>query len=121
MVTWAQIEAFAPELVAHAITADVQDLFFAAAEQLRTDFFGASLPLAQIYFVAHFATMFAAGAATAAGPVAAESAGGLSVQYGMSLTNAAAKSSFGSTAYGRAYLSLIAQYGNRVAMDVLNA
>jgi hypothetical protein len=114
-LTWASVLLVAPEL--SEVSAELRVEILAAAAALSSDHFGALYTLAQIYYSAHYGALALAGATGPSAAVAASSAGGLSVQYATSVTNA---HDFGSTAYGRIYRSFLSQAPGRVTAMVLN-
>ena len=85
------------------------DILAVANTLLTVSLFGgeasAKTKLARIYIAAHLGTLELIGTTGAAGPITAESAGGLSRQYG-SAAAAVTSGEWGSTTFGQKYVAL---------------
>lgn len=111
-ILWSDVTAIAPSLADPAVAIAAQAMLLAFAnEAIDVRLFpnGESdnrLKLARIYLVAHYASSGilgdASGGAGAAGPVASEAAGSLSVSYA-SMTSSWTDPGLESTSWGRMY------------------
>ena len=105
-IIFADVLAFAPELESLAPAAQVMILEHVNAD-LDVDQFdgedGPTTKLARVYLAAHMGTLARPGRGAAAGPVASQSAGGLSKSYA---TMAGDYAAFSTTMFGRQYLEL---------------
>lgn len=111
-ILWSDVEAISPALAAPAVGVPAQTLILAFVnEAIDARLFpnGESdnrLKLARIYLAAHYAASGiaadASGGAGAAGPVASEAAGSLSVSYA-SMSSSWSDPGLESTSWGRLY------------------
>ncbi len=109
-VTWADVVAKVPAPELESLVEDAQDDILAYVhETLNVRKLGgeksARLRRARLLLAAHIGTLCKRGAVPIAGPVIAESRGGLSRSYALITT--AASGPFGATTYGQAYEALI--------------
>lgn len=116
MITWADVEDFAPQLAGDVISESSQAriIRFVQENVSPSKFCGAETALyeqACLNLAAHYATEQLQAKANAgnAGPVQSESVGGLSVSYGSGHSRSATMSRAGyeTTPYGATYLSLL--------------
>jgi hypothetical protein len=112
-ITWTDVTDIAPELTAdNGVNIEAQNMILALVNERMnaTEWGGESDPmlkLARIYLAAHFGTI-TMNQSAGAGPVVAEAAGGLSRSYAMP---APSDPLLGSTAWGKAYRSLLKASG----------
>lgn len=107
-IVWADVTAFAAELSAVPSAAQT-DILNWVNYTLRVDYLdgesGYSTRLTRIYLAAHHGAVALTSAGGAGGPVQAESAGGVSVAYGIPTDAEAA-----TTAGGREYKAMVRRY-----------
>lgn len=104
-IIWTDVTAIAPELSTYGATGQTIMLAYVNASVATNMFDGEGGPrtkLARVLLAAHLATATSRGDG-GAGPVASESAGGLSVSY----SNLSTQRLLGSTSYGILYLSIV--------------
>ena len=111
-IVWADVVAWAPELTNTPLA--VQTLSLARAHEIVDPaiFCGdttSSYTLALIYMAAHIATLQAqaSGAGSAAGLVASESIGGLSVSYKSGFSDNPTMGGYERTGWGQNYIDLV--------------
>lgn len=108
-ITWANVLDHAPELSTVDTDAQTDILAHVNTTLIPDDWGGESSPklkLARIYLAAHMGTMITQGATNKAGPVIAESADGLSRQYGWS-SSTDSDALYDSTSYGKQFRTLL--------------
>jgi hypothetical protein len=111
-IIWTDVTAHAPELatgVASGAQTDILGFVNASIDPAMLDGeTGYRTKLARIFLAAHFGTgALAATGSTAAGPVTAESADGLSISYGALTAALNDPGMLGATRYGAWYLGLV--------------
>lgn len=113
-ITWADVEALAPEL--STVPQARQDFILARVNgELSTAVWGSRINIGRTYLAAHLATRSASGGTPTAGPVTSESVGSVSRSYGSPAGTTAG--GFESTAYGEEYARMISQLpGARFAL-----
>lgn len=112
-ITWADVQAIAPELTDTAVPTATQAVLLAMVDRQIDD--EAWLDLAndgRTYLAAHMGTVYvttANGAAASVGPVTMETVGPMSRSYGSSTTNGTSTVDplLGTTRYGLWYLHMI--------------
>jgi hypothetical protein len=115
MITWADVIAMFPaEAALAAVPVPAQDLILARVAELSRSFFGERYELAQIYLAAHLAIVGAQGAASPAGPVIAQSEGGVSISYAAPMSSSVGPHA--STSYGRLFDDLVRASPGRVGV-----
>lgn len=102
----ADVTAFAPELdlVAAAVWTDV--LAYTNLMALTSDDDAVTIRMARIFFAAHMVTMQDRAANGSAGPVTAESSGGVRRSYGL-VAQSGDPGSYTQTRYGLLYLDVL--------------
>lgn len=102
-ITWADVEAIAPELAdVEVVTQNA--ILLQVDGQMNSDVWGSKLDMGAVWLAAHLATV-GPGRSGVAGPVIAESVGQVSRQYAASV--AAGAGQLGSTSYGMEYERLL--------------
>lgn len=110
IIAWSDVTARAPELA--AVSAEAQtDYITMANDFVNVNMFdgedGPRTKSARIYVAAHFATLDRLRGNPIAGPVIAESRGGLSRSYANLTQMSLASGLFGQTTYGQNYATLV--------------
>lgn len=109
-ITWPDVVAIAPELASLSVTAQTLILDHVNTALNVSVFGGEASPklrLARVFLAAHYGTVATTGGAVLAGPVTAESAGGLSRSYATTFATDAFGGPWGSTAYGQSFAALL--------------
>ncbi len=119
-ITWTDVTNHAADL-STVTTAAQTDILAHVNTVLNVEMFGGEtapmLKLARVYLAAHYGAVWGQGAAGAAGPVVSEGMGGLQRSYAWSAMTGD-PDSLSSTAYGKAFRSLVRSTLARMPMVI---
>ena len=115
MLTWSDVTAMFPaDAALAAIPLAAQTAILARVGALSSSYFGDRYQLAQIYLAAHLGVVGGLGGHVAAGPVTAESEGGVARQYAVIGLNQYGSRS--STGYGQLFDELVRSSPGRIGL-----